>query len=199
MKNKFLKRMISCIMSLIIMTSMCSTVIASEKVNWNDVKNYYPFSSWAVDTGLKYDLIFLENNSRETTRLEVATIIYNIIDKKSHEKSDSTFKDLGKVSSKEKKIIEIVASNNIIKGYEDNTFRPFNKVTRAEFVTILDRSGILKDKKGNKNNEFSDVKNHWAKDNITNVTKLGIVTGKENNKFCPEDTITPQEILIKLK
>lgn len=198
MKKQILKRMISCIMSLIIVISMGSTVIASENVNWDDVKDYYPFSSWAVDTGLKYDLIFLENNSRETTRLEVATIIYNIIGKEKNETNDVTFKDLDEVDEKGKNIIETIASNNIIKGYEDNTFRPFNKVTRAEFVAILDRSNVLKNIKGNKNIEFSDIENHWAKDSISNVTKLGIVTGKGEGKFCPQDTITPQEILIIL-
>jgi len=30
-----------------------------------------------------------------------------------------------------------------IKGYEDGTFRPENSITRAEFITILDRMGLL--------------------------------------------------------
>ena len=35
------------------------------------------------------------------------------------------------------KAIEFLNENGIINGYPDNTFKPSNKVTRAEFATVL--------------------------------------------------------------
>ncbi|EPZ62463.1 hypothetical protein H477_5352 [[Clostridium] sordellii ATCC 9714] len=36
--------------------------------------------------------------------------------------------------------MDALSDNNIINGYEDNTFRPHNNMTRAENVTILSRA-----------------------------------------------------------
>lgn len=41
------------------------------------------------------------------------------------------------------KYINALIKNNGITGYEDGTFRPLNNITRAEFVTIIDRLGLL--------------------------------------------------------
>lgn len=60
---------------LMLFTSINVVVKAEENVDWSDVQRYYPFSSWAVDTGIKYKVIFLENNRRETKRYEVANIL----------------------------------------------------------------------------------------------------------------------------
>jgi hypothetical protein len=36
-----------------------------------------------------------------------------------------------------KKFIEILASQKIVNGYSDGTFKPFNNVTRAQFSTMI--------------------------------------------------------------
>lgn len=40
---------------------------------------------------------------------------------------------------------------------------------------------------------FDDISNHWAKDNILFMADKGIVKGKGENKFSPEDNITRAE------
>lgn len=198
MKKQILKRMISCIMSLIMVISISSTAIASENVNWNDVKDYYPFSSWAVDTGIKYSFIFLENNRRETTRAEIANIIYNVAQLNDTKNSNVVFSDLDGLNSKQKKSIEQVAASGILKGYENGTFKPLSGVTRAEFVTILDRANLINNKNTEGSSTFHDTKDHWAKNSIEKAASSKIIMGKDDNNFCPEDTITPQEIFIIL-
>ena len=201
MKKRNVKRIISSIISLVMVLSLCSAsmvVYAEDNVDWNDVAKYYPFSSWAKNLGIKYNIIFLENNSRQTTRYEVANIIYNIINKRNINQSDIIFTDLEKLNSTEKKVVNVVAANGIISGYTDNTFRPFNSVTRAEFASILARTNILDNKKEVANARFDDIQKHWAKESIMKIANLGIVSGRSNQLFCPEDTITPQEILVIL-
>lgn len=64
-----------------------------------------------------------------------------------------------------KDFINSFADFGYLKGYEDGTFRPDNKLTRAEFVTVVNRI-IGKDYK-NEENLFADVANdHWALENI---------------------------------
>ncbi|MBQ9997437.1 MAG: S-layer homology domain-containing protein, partial [Clostridia bacterium] len=46
---------------------------------------------------------------------------------------------------------------------------------------------------------FADVDNtHWAYTYIDYLTEKGIINGKENNKFCPEDNITRAEYVTLL-
>lgn len=171
----------------------------SANTDWSDVQNYYPFSSWAVDTGIKYKLIFLENNTRETKRLEIANILYNILALSKTNNKIKEFNDVENVGNKLKDRIMIVANMGIISGYEDGSFRPDNNVTRAEFAAMLDRSNILKDVTDtNSNLVFIDTSNHWAEKSINKIAKFNIVSGKGEGKFCPEDNITPQEIFIIL-
>ncbi|MCR8631142.1 S-layer homology domain-containing protein [Paenibacillus radicis (ex Xue et al. 2023)] len=45
----------------------------------------------------------------------------------------------------------------------------------------------------NQNIVFIDVKNHWANDAITDMSKKGIVSGYEDSSFQPEKSITREE------
>lgn len=74
------------------------------------------------------------------TREEVATIMSNI-----NNKADGNldkiikYKDYGKISNWAKSNVEGVVESGYMNGYEDNTFRPKNNITRAEAVVTLSR------------------------------------------------------------
>ncbi len=40
---------------------------------------------------------------------------------------------------------------------------------------------------------FSDINTHWSKDYITLLAQSGVVSGKNGNEFCPDDTVTRAE------
>ena len=75
-------------------------------------------------------------------------------------------------------------------GYEDNTFRPNNSITRAEFVKILNKTFNLT-KSSNK--VFVDTKNHWAEYEIDVAVTNGVCSGKTETEFKPNDLITREE------
>ena len=70
------------------------------------------------------------------TREQMAVIIARTAKWQTSE-TTITFSDAGQISEWAKESVEMAISNEAIKGYEDNTFRPKNNVTRAEAVTIL--------------------------------------------------------------
>ena len=43
--------------------------------------------------------------------------------------------------------------------------------------------------------EFSDVKNHWSQDNVNFLAERGIISGKSQTSFAPEDNILKAEIV----
>jgi len=67
--------------------------------------------------------------------------------------------------------IMIAAGAGLVNGYEDNTFRPDNTITRAEVVTVINRLLGLKVStktisEKHLENEFSDIGGHWARLNV---------------------------------
>ena len=89
--------------------------------------------------------------------------------------------------------ISKLSSLGIIDGYDDGSFKPENKLTRAEFTKLV--VGLL-----GKNNEaeyqngntgFYDVKpTHWASGYINVGVMYGIIEGYDVYTFGPEDNVT---------
>lgn len=89
--------------------------------------------------------------------------------------------------------VGFMTENNIIKGYEDGTFRPNAPITRAEFATIASKFDeiIGGDVKG-----FYDVPaSHWALKYINSAYERGWVTGYEDGSFRPDRNITRAEVV----
>lgn len=72
------------------------------------------------------------------TRQDAAVILFNAVkDKLSEEEDKPEFVDSEEISGYAKAAIGYFAKKGIINGYEDNTFKPKNTITRAEFAVIL--------------------------------------------------------------
>lgn len=82
-----------------------------------------------------------------------------------------------------------------IKGYPDNTFKPNNNITRAEFATVLVRAFGLETES---DKVFADTKSHWAKDFIATAATNGIVLGYDENTFGPDDLITREQMAVMI-
>ena len=83
-------------------------------------------------------------------------------------------------------------SKGYISGYpEDNTFRPNNSITRAEFVKIVNKYfGFTEGSKSS----FEDVlPSQWYYKDIAIAEKAGYINGKSERYFDPNSPITRQE------
>jgi len=89
-------------------------------------------------------------------------------------------------------IIEAV-DRGFFTGYEDQTFKPNNPITRAEFAVIIDRALDL-DSSGGTSKPLNDINNHWAKEAIEKAQKAGIVNGYEDGSFRPNNRVSRAEI-----
>jgi|GEM_PF-5074603 len=91
-------------------------------------------------------------------------------------------------------VINDFASRGFISGYPDGTFRPDNKITRAEFISILDRALQLPAYKPAAP-DFSDVSSDsWYYGSVESAVYAGIVKGYGNGDFAPNALISRQEI-----
>lgn len=102
------------------------------------------------------------------------------------------FKDLAVVPWAEQAICDL-AEQGVVSGKGNKTFAPNDNVTRAEFCKMITLALDLVDKTAAC--EFDDVKNDaWYYTYIASAKKAGIVNGKTNDEFSPEDSITREEM-----
>lgn len=80
-----------------------------------------------------------------------------------------------------------------ISGYPDGTFKPENKITRAEFAVVLAKAYNLEIAAGK---VFDDTAGHWAKDYIASAYAAGIVSGYDDSSFGPDDPITREQMAV---
>ncbi len=87
--------------------------------------------------------------------------------------------------------IENAIGNGLINGFEDNTVRPNENITRAQMATIITRAFGVVD---NAESSFGDVKDDaWYKDAVEKSVYMGAFKGDDKGNFNPENNITFQE------
>ncbi|WP_085991033.1 glycoside hydrolase family 3 N-terminal domain-containing protein [Oceanobacillus senegalensis] len=142
--------------------------------------------AYAYDFGLTYN----EETEKEEDE--------NQEDENNEEENNMTFSDIEDSWAKE--YIEKLASDGIIKGYVDGTFKPAQDMTRSEFtvqlVRALDLEGETYD------NRFSDVTgDEWFNKNgeLMAAVHAGIIEGNEKGEFAPTDDITRSEAAVMIE
>nr|WP_256223551.1 S-layer homology domain-containing protein [Paenibacillus sp. 1_12] len=95
------------------------------------------------------------------------------------------------------KTIDVFIKLQLIKGYEDGTFRPNSPITRAEFAAILNRAFNIQ---GSSNTSvvLKDIGNSWAKEAIENFVAAGVIKGYDDGTFKSDQTITREEMVVIL-
>ncbi|NBD23022.1 S-layer homology domain-containing protein [Paenibacillus glycinis] len=89
------------------------------------------------------------------------------------------------------KSIQALKSYDFIDGYGDGTFRPNQPITRAEIVTILAK--VIDFGQAARTSSFKDVDNHWAVKNIEAVAEAGVVKGRNDHTFAPNEQASREE------
>ncbi|WP_413175238.1 DUF1565 domain-containing protein [Anabaena azotica] len=96
-----------------------------------------------------------------------------------------------------KAYIEALASQNIIAGFPDGTFKPNDPVTRAQFATIITKALTPASKRTAI--QFKDVKsNFWAYGAIQSAYQSQFVAGYPDGTFKPQQQIPRVQALVAL-
>lgn len=81
-------------------------------------------------------------------------------------------------------------SQGILSGYPDGTFQPEKNVKREEFAAMI-VSGAKMEPTTGLASTFTDVSEaRWSKNYIMTLANKGIINGKGNQLFAPQDNIT---------
>lgn len=129
------------------------------------------------------------------TRSEAVQLLYNIHGEeilKNVDESES-FIDVNP-DAWNYKAIKWASENKIISGYSDNTFRPNQNITRAEFSQIMCNTLDMLTVKNRVTKEaLSDVNGHWAAESIAILFDKSVISGYPDNTFKPNKPLSRAE------
>lgn len=133
------------------------------------------------------------------SRAEAAAIFARLISEQKGEKISGK-SDFADVKSNEwySKFIGYIKKYGIIKGYDNNTFKPDENISRAEFVAMTVRfNSLFNDvKKGSYTVKYTDVaSNYWAYSDIAYAKHAGWLNGYADGSFKGDNAITRAEVV----
>lgn len=124
----------------------------SSELNFKDadkLEKKYPWAVGYVAVALENDL-FAESEEmiqpeKAADRLWATTLLVKALklegDAKAKMNTKLTFKDAREIPAGSVGYVAVAIEKGLVKGYENNTFRPNQPVTRAELAALLDRTG----------------------------------------------------------
>ena len=97
----------------------------------------------------------------------------------------------------------LAAALGIVTGYDDGTFRPYQSITRQEAAAMLDRLYTTLGGKASAANDkpYADDAQlgDWARSSVYAMREIGIMQGKENNRFRPKDGYTQEQAVVTVE
>ena len=123
------------------------------------------------------------------TRQDAAKLLALVLDLDTKNVSDPGFKDISKTSPYYSYIAALV-EEGIISGYEDNTFRPNDSLTRAQMAKII-VLGFELEETPSVRLPFSDINSkQWHMEFVRSLYSHEITTGTTPTTFSPNALVT---------
>lgn len=90
--------------------------------------------------------------------------------------------------------IKAMVSQGTVTGYPDNSFKPNNTISRAEFITIINKAFSFNE---TAEISYTDVKpGDWFAPQIQKARAAGYIAGYEDNTMRPNNKISRQEVAV---
>ncbi len=140
---------------------------------------------------------FSPNNKITRGQFVLALANLDRVDLSQYAGQDAGFTDLGSgVPEKMRQAVKWAVDSEIVSGYNDNTFRPGDPITREQMCVILSSYAGLE--KNESSASFSDDGkiSSWAKDAVYACRDNGIVSGVGGNRFNPKGTATRAQACV---
>ncbi len=165
---------------------------------FTDLKNDWSRTGicWAVENSIMngMDKTSFQPNGT-TTRAQLATVLFRISGEVKPAKA-AGYKDVA-AGSWYADAVNWAAANKVVTGYEDNTFRPDQAVTRQEAAAMLYRF-IVKEKVEITEDlaAFKDAASvqSWAKEAVCWAVQNGVINGMGDGMLVPNGTATRAQL-----
>lgn len=131
------------------------------------------------------------------TRGEVATIFFRLLTDEARDKYWSQTNNYSDCNSDLwcNNAISTLSNMGIIDGYSDGTFRPYGKITRAQFAKIA--VGFFETTTQEYQGYYSDIpENAWFTSYVEAASRVGLIQGFADGTFRPNVNITRAQACV---
>ena len=137
------------------------------------------------------------------TRAEFVALLARSMGVKTEPVTQTSFKDVP-ADAWYAAEVEAAYKFGIVKGFEDGTFRPDDKVTREQIASFIIRAMNWTISQSDVSlilNKFTDQSkiSNWAKEAVASAVQHAIVVGRPNGTFDPQANATRAEAIVMLK
>lgn len=198
MRGKINKKIVSILFTTIIAMNSLIASFANDTIN--DIEGHWA-ELYIKDFVNKGYINGYENNTfnpnGKITRAEFISMINKVFE--FNEVVDISFNDINQEQWFYEDVKKAVKAG-YINGYGDNTFRPYNEITREEIAVIITNIHNCKDKNYDKIRKYKDVSkiSDWAKSSIEGAVEKKYIEGYEDNTLRPKSSTTRGEAVVIL-
>jgi hypothetical protein len=143
--------------------------------------------------------------NRDITRAEFASILVKGMGLMQPGTGKDIFRDVSK-NAWYYDATSIAYENGLISGMSDDMFRPMDRITREQAMTMVERAMKLTGLKANlTEDEENDIlqvfkdsgqSSEWARKSVAACIKTGVITGQNSNTTAPKKQITRAEVAV---
>lgn len=134
----------------------------------------------------------------QTTRSEFAVMLSRALKLEGVEK-ELPFRDLNKIPAWARPSISRTIEAGILKGYDDNTFRPTRNITRTEMTVMIVRAlGLKVDPNAKLSFADADKVAEWARPSVAAAYEAKLIKGRGKNLFAPNENATRAEAVVMI-
>ena len=149
-----------------------------------------PAASWSsslIEKGVQIGFLTGYPNStfkpkKNVSRAEFSVMLVKLLGLEEASSGPVAFSDVN--GHRAQSSIHVLTKLGIIKGYDDDMFRPDRSITRAEIVTVIAR--VIDFGSAEHDSVFRDIDNHWAVSTINAMAEAGIIGRTQKRYFCSE-------------
>ena len=194
------KKVVSLALALFVLSSVCVSVFAADgELPFKDVKKkawFYEAVKYTYEKGIMKGTSEVKfEPDGEVTRAMFVAMLGRL-----HGAAESTSVPFTDVSFTKGSwyagYVGWASENGIVNGYDDNTFRPNDSLTREQMSAIISRyisyAGILPTKSADAPSFFTDEKkiSSWAEKDVDKMRVIGLIEGKDGGQFDPKGKLT---------
>ncbi|MGG2105301.1 S-layer homology domain-containing protein [Lysinibacillus pakistanensis] len=133
---------------------------------------------------------------KNVTRAQVATMIARILGYTDGPVNTAPFKDIPS-DHYAAGAIAFVKERGIMNGDVNGNFRASENITRAQMATVVANFKQLSIEE-NVANTFNDTKDHWAQWIIEANRAAGIINGRQDGSFAPDEHLTRAQAVVMM-
>jgi hypothetical protein len=192
-----------------VISSMTNSLYAliSNQVEFKDVANHW--AKEAINSmGSKLIVNGVDGGTyqpdRDITRAEFVSILMRALGLTTKD-GNHPFTDVSP-SDWYSNAVQTAYAYHLINGYDDDTFRPLNKITREEAMKIIAEAmelanlidGISEQSPEHQLEAYEDADqiSNWAKAGVSRNLHAGIITGRSVTELAPKANITRAEVAL---